>query len=82
MKQNNIRSARKAANMTMKELGARIGLAESTISQYETGKRDPDNTTLLMIAEEFLNDFVILWIPFVFHGLVFSEITTTKQTEV
>lgn len=52
MKQNNIRSARKAANMTMKELGARIGLAESTISQYETGKRDPDNTTLLMIAEE------------------------------
>lgn len=52
MKQNNIRSARKAAHLTMKELGARIGLAESTISQYETGKRDPDNTTLLMIAEE------------------------------
>lgn len=52
MKANNIRAARKAAHMTMKELGARIGLAESTISQYETGKRDPDNTTLLMIAEE------------------------------
>lgn len=49
---NNIRAARKAAGLTMKELGARVGVKESTISQYETGKRQPDNTMLLMLAEE------------------------------
>ena len=37
----------------MKQLGAEVGLAESTISQYETGKREPDNETLLRIGELF-----------------------------
>lgn len=37
----------------MKELGAVVGLAESTISQYETGKREPDNETLLRLGEFF-----------------------------
>lgn len=49
---NNIREARKAAKMTQKELGARIGVSESAISQYESGNRQPDNTALLMMAEE------------------------------
>ena len=49
---NNIRVARKAAGLTQKQLGALIGVAESTISQYESGKRQPDNTALLMMAEE------------------------------
>jgi transcriptional regulator with XRE-family HTH domain len=39
--------------MTMKQLGAEIGVAESTVSQYETGKREPDNETLLRIGELF-----------------------------
>lgn len=37
----------------MKQLGEIVGLAESTISQYETGKREPDNETLLRISEYF-----------------------------
>ena len=37
----------------MKELGAEIGVAESTISQYETGKRQPDYETLLKLSEYF-----------------------------
>lgn len=37
----------------MKELGAEIGVAESTISQYETGKRQPDYETLLKLGEFF-----------------------------
>lgn len=37
----------------MKELGHILGLAESTISQYETGKRDPDYETLLKLGEFF-----------------------------
>ncbi len=39
--------------MTMKQLGIALGVAESTISQYETGKRQPDNETLLRMAEFF-----------------------------
>lgn len=50
---NRIREVRKAHNMTMKQLGAEIGLAESTISQYETGKREPDYETLLRIGDLF-----------------------------
>ena len=48
---NMIRTARKQKHMTMKELGRMTGLAESTISGYETGKRQPDNTTLVQIAD-------------------------------
>jgi transcriptional regulator with XRE-family HTH domain len=33
----NIRNHRKALNMTMKELGAKVGLTESSISKYESG---------------------------------------------
>ena len=50
---NRIRELRKQHKMTMKELGAVVGLAESTISQYETGKRQPDNETLLKLGEYF-----------------------------
>lgn len=49
--QNHIREIRKALGLTMKELGAKIDVAESTISQYETGKRQPDNETLLKLGE-------------------------------
>lgn len=37
----------------MKDLGEAIGLAESTISHYETGKRQPDYETLLKLGEFF-----------------------------
>ena len=50
---NRIRDLRKKRGMTMKELGQIVGLAESTISQYETGKRQPDNETLLKLGEFF-----------------------------
>lgn len=50
---NRIREIRKQHKMTMKQLGLEIGVAESTISQYETGKRQPDNEALLKIGELF-----------------------------
>lgn len=37
----------------MKQLGARMGLAESTISQYENDKREPDYDTLLRLCDYF-----------------------------
>ncbi len=50
---NRIRELRKQKDLTMKQLGEIIGVAESTISQYETGKRQPDNETLLQLGEFF-----------------------------
>lgn len=50
---NRIRELRKAHGLTMKKFGAILGLGESTISQYETGKRDPDFATLSQIADYF-----------------------------
>lgn len=51
--QNRIRELRKQRGMTMKELGKVLDVAESTISQYELGKRQPDNETLLRLGEFF-----------------------------
>lgn len=46
-----MRDARKAKGLTMKELGKLVGVSESAISQYETGKREMDFETLLRIGE-------------------------------
>lgn len=46
-----IRELRKAKKMTAKELADYINVAESTMSLYENGKREPDFKTLLAIAE-------------------------------
>lgn len=51
--QNRIRELRKAKGITMKQLGSVLGLAESTISQYETGKRQPDYAALVKLSEYF-----------------------------
>lgn len=48
-----IRELRKKRNLSMKELGASIGVAESTISLYENGKRQPDYDTLIKISNFF-----------------------------
>ena len=48
-----IRELRKEKNITMKQLGEVIGVAESTISLYENGKRQPDNDTLQKLADYF-----------------------------
>lgn len=37
--------------MTLKQLGAAVGLGDNTISQYETGKRQPKIDTLQAIAK-------------------------------
>lgn len=48
-----LRELRKNNNLTMKELGKRMNLAESTISLYENGQREPDLSTLQKLAEFF-----------------------------
>ena len=46
-----LRVARKSKGLTMKELGEKVGVSESAISQYETGKREADFETILKIGE-------------------------------
>ncbi len=45
-----IKEYRRACGMTAKQLAERVGVAESTMSLYENGKREPDFGTLMRIA--------------------------------
>lgn len=48
---NNMRTLRKKAGITQKELAANLGVALSTVAMWETGCRRPDYETLKKIAE-------------------------------
>ncbi len=48
-----IRELRKAQGLSLKRLGEILGVAESTMSLYENGKRQPDYETLKKIATHF-----------------------------
>lgn len=48
-----IRRLLKERGMKQRELSEILGCSESTMSQYISGKRNPDFETLLKIAEEF-----------------------------
>lgn len=48
-----LRTLRKERKISMRELGSIIGVHESTISLYETGKRQPDYDTLNRLADYF-----------------------------
>ena len=50
---NRIRELRQEKGLTQKELGLKLELAESTISLYESGKREPDIATLIRLADFF-----------------------------
>lgn len=50
---NRLKSLRIENNLLQKNLAEKIGLAQTTIANYEQGKRFPDETTLLKIADFF-----------------------------
>ena len=45
-----IKHYRKAAGLTQKELGEKIGVKHNTISSYESGKNEPEQNMLFKIA--------------------------------
>lgn len=51
---------RKRENLSQAELALKLGLAKSTISMYEVGKREPDIETLECIADFFNVDMNFL----------------------
>lgn len=48
-----LKELRKSKKLTLKELGKMVGASESTISLYESGKRQPDYSTLQRFADVF-----------------------------
>lgn len=50
---NNIRKLRKRANMTQSRLGEKLGVQDSAISKYESGKLPLTDDTLRKLAEIF-----------------------------
>ena len=50
---NRLKELRQKNNLTLKELGKKIGMANNTLSQYETGKREPKLETWNKLAEYF-----------------------------
>ncbi len=50
---NNIKDLRIKKGLTQEELGKMLNKTKNNISQYETGKREPDNNTLLKLSEIF-----------------------------
>ncbi|QMW06363.1 helix-turn-helix domain-containing protein [Spirosoma foliorum] len=46
-----IKEARKSKGMTQKELGDKLGVSDSTVTQYESGKQNLTIETLHKIAE-------------------------------
>lgn len=50
---NRIRELRKSRKITMKKLGELLGYSEVCVSQYETGKRQPNNEALFKFADFF-----------------------------
>lgn len=50
---NRIRELRKEKNMTLKQLSEKLGIASNTLSQYETGKREPQFGLMQELANYF-----------------------------
>ena len=50
---NKIADYRKKAGLTQTQLADHIGISQNTLSQYETGKRNPDIKTVEMLADYF-----------------------------
>lgn len=49
----NLRKLRKATGLTMKQFGGIIGVSESMVSLYETGRNEPDLSLLVKMADYF-----------------------------
>ena len=50
---NRLRELRKNHGLTLKELGKKVSMHDNTLSQYETGKRNPSLKTWQQLANFF-----------------------------
>lgn len=59
----NLREARLSANLTMVEVAKEIGVAQSTITSWETGKSKPNNAELYYMAMLYGCDVGDIFLP-------------------
>jgi transcriptional regulator with XRE-family HTH domain len=57
-----IRVARKASDLTLDELGKRIGITNQALSAIERGEKNPSRQTLMNLARVLNNDFGERWL--------------------
>jgi len=57
-----IRAARKALNLTLEELGKRIGITNQALSAIERGEKNPSRQTLMNLARVLKTDFGERWL--------------------
>jgi len=79
-----IRTMRKSRRMTQRDLARAIDQSQSSITMYETGRREPDFETLEALADVFnvpLSAFVIDDEP-VYHSTVPLIVTTCEAEEI
>lgn len=57
-----IKSARKAAGLTLKDLEAKTQIANSTISRIENGKTTPERKTVIALSQALNDSFGISWL--------------------
>lgn len=50
---NRLRELRQKKHLTLEELGNAVGMLNSTLSQYENGKRNPNNEVWQQLADYF-----------------------------
>lgn len=53
MSKNRISLLRKEAGMNQRELGIKLGVGQTTVSAWETGKNEPDNESMHKMAQLF-----------------------------
>lgn len=51
MAKNRIRALRKLAGYSQKEIGSILGVGQTTVSAWETGRNEPDNESAAKMAE-------------------------------
>ena len=56
---NRLKELRKNHGLTLKELGKKVSMHDNTLSQYETGKRNPSLKTWQQLA-----DFYGVYVPY------------------
>ena len=50
---NKLREARKIKGLTLKEVAEDVGIADNTLQQYETEKREPKKETWVKLADYY-----------------------------
>ena len=66
---NRIKQLRKEKHLTLKALGEQIGMPNNTLSQYETGKRNPKIETWQALA-----DFFEVSVPYLQGELAYGDL--------